>query len=130
MLEIKNKESKEVFNHWLNTKANCGGHPFEIVFSWHGHGIHLFPPYPDNPYFTLRVTNYVYAPVFMEMIKALIRKGVPFVSHELKDVLDYLCGESYFTVNAYAEHFIFYSHKDRKLLKHIEWDNLNMLKWR
>ena len=130
MLKIKNKKSKEDFNHWLNTEARCGGHPFEIVFSWHGHGIHLFPPDLNSPYFTLRATNYMYAPAFLEMTKALIRKGVPFVSHQLKDVLDYLSGESFFTVNAYAEHFIFYSHEDRKLLKHIEWDKLNMLKWK
>lgn len=35
---------------------------------------------------------------------------------------------SYFTVDAYAEHCIFYSHEDRKILRHIEWDALNMLK--
>jgi hypothetical protein len=111
-------------------EAHCGGHPFEIVFSWHRHGIHLFPPYPDNTYFTLRVTNYIYALAFLEMIRALIRRGVTFVSYELKDVLDYLSGESYFTVNAHAEHFIFYPSEDRRLLKHIEWDKLHMVKWR
>lgn len=130
MLEIKNKKSKKDFSHWLDAEAHCGGHPFEIVFSWHGHGIHLFPPDLNSPYFTLRVTNYMYALAFLEMVKTLIKNRIPFKAHKLESVLDYLSGESYFTVNAYAEHCIFYSPEDRKILRHIEWDALNMLKWK
>ncbi len=129
MLKIKNRKSKEAFSRWLDYESHCGGHPFEIVFSWHGHGIHLFPPDLNSPYFTLRVTNYMYALAFLEMVKALIENRIPFKALKLESVLDYLSGESYFTVNVYAEHWIFYSHEDRKLLKHIEWDALNMLKW-
>lgn len=130
MLEIKNKKSKEIFSRWFNNKSHCGGHPFEIVFSWHDHGIHLIPPYPDNPYFTLRVTDYMYVTPFLEMVKSLIRNRIPFKAHELKKVLDYLSGESYFTVNAYDIHNIFYTHDSRKLFKHIKWDDPKMLKWK
>lgn len=130
MLEIKDRKSRKDFGHWLDNKSYCGGHPFEIVFSWHGHGIHLFPPYPKKPYFTLRVTDYMYAMLFLEMLRALIQNRIPFKAHELKGVLDYLSGESYFTVNGYAEHHIFYTPEDRKLLKHIEWDNPRILKWK
>lgn len=130
MLEIRNKKSKAGFSRWLNNKSDCGGHPFEIVFSWHGHGIHLFPPRTEKPHFILTVTNYMYALPFLEMIKALVRNGIPFEAHKLESVLDYLTGESYFTVNTYDEHSIFYAPDDRKLLKHIEWDEPKMLKWR
>lgn len=130
MLEIKNKKSSKDFNYWLNNKSHCGGHPFEIVYSWHGHGIHLFPPYQNKPYFTLTVTNYNYAMSFLEMIKTLIRNRTPFKAHELEIVLSYLSGESYFTVNVYDKHCIFYCAENRKLFKYIEWDKPNLLKWK
>ena len=130
MLEIEDKKSKKVFKHWLDNKSHCGGHPFEIVFSWHEHGIHLFPPHQDRPYFYLSVTDYMHAIYFIEMVKALIRNGTPFKAHEIESVLDYLSGESYFTVNAYSRHYIFYASADRKLLKHIEWDEPRMVKWK
>lgn len=130
MLSIKNKKSKKDFSHWLDTEAHCGGHPFEIVFSWFGHGIHLFPPDLNNPHFTLRVTNYMYALAFLEMVKEFIKNRIPFKAHKLEGILDYLSGESYFTVNAYDEHYIFYSYKDRKLLRHIEWDEPKILIWK
>jgi hypothetical protein len=129
-VSIKNKKSKKDFSHWLDTEAHCGGHPFEIVFSWFGHGIHLFPPDLNNPYFTLRVTNYMYALAFLEMVKEFIKNRIPFKAHKLEGVLDYLSGESCFTVNAYDEHYIFYSYEDRKLLRHIEWDEPNILIWK
>ncbi|GFP35728.1 hypothetical protein HKBW3S43_01517, partial [Candidatus Hakubella thermalkaliphila] len=122
MLEIRNKKSKEDFSNWLDKESHCGGHPFEIVFSWHGHGIHLFPPYPKKPYFTLGVTDYMFAMPFLEMVEVLIRNRLPFKAQELESVLDYLSGESYFTVNIYDRHCIFYAPEDRKLLRHIEWD--------
>jgi len=130
MLGIKNKKSKKVFRQWLDNESLCGGHPFEILFSWHEHGIHLFPPDLNRPYFTLRVTNYMYASVFLEMIKKLIKSKVPFNAEKLDNVLDYLSGESYFIVNAYAKHCFFYSYQDRKLLRHIEWDKPEIVRWK
>ena len=130
MLEIDNKKNKKAFGHWLDYKSHCGGHPFEIVFSWHKHGIHLYPPYPDRPYFSLSVTDYMYAIHFLEMVKALIKNKIPFEANDIGDVLNYLSGESYFTVKDYGKHYIFYDSGDKKLLKHIEWDEPGMLKWR
>lgn len=130
MLEIRNKKSHADFSSWLNHKSHCGGHPFEIVFSWHSHGIHLYPPRAETPHYKLRVTNYMYALSFLEMVKALIRNRIPFEAHELDSVLDYLSGESYFTVNTYDKHSISYDPSDRKLVKHIEWDAPNVLTWK
>lgn len=130
MLEIKDRESREDFGHWLTTRAHCGGHPFEIKFSWHGHGIHLIPPDQNRAYYTLRVTDYSYAKSFIEMVKALIKNGIPFEAHDLESVLDYLVGDSYFSVNAYDKHFLFYSSEDRKLIKHIEWDDPKVVRWK
>lgn len=130
MLEIKDRKSKEDFSKWLVMKSHCGGHPFEIKFSWHGHGIHLIPPDNDRPYFTLRVTDYSYTKPFIEMVKALIKNRMPFKAHDLEGVLNYLAGESYFTVNAYDKHFILYDPGDRKLVKHIEWDEPKVVTWK
>jgi len=130
MLEIRDRKSKDVFGYWLKTESGCGGHPFEIKFSWHGHGIHLFPPQQERHYFLLRVTDYMYAGVFIEIVKALVQNNVAFKAHELDDVLEYLCGESYFTVNAHSEHNIDYDNSYRKILRNIEWDQPGMLKWK
>ena len=128
MLEIKNKKSKKEFKNWLDNKSHCGGHPFEIVFSWQGHGIHLYPPYAKKPFFTLSVTDYRYTKLFLEMVRTLIKNRIPFIALELESVLDYLCGESYFSVNTYDKHYIFYSPEKKKILKYIEWDEPNILK--
>ena len=130
MLKIKDKNSKAAFRYWVNSESNCGGHPFEIVFSMIDHGIHLFPPSSDRPHFVLRVSNYLYAPYFLIMVKALIGNRVPFEAYQLENVLDYLSGESYYTVNAHGKHNIAYYSGERRLFKHIEWDKPNMLKWK
>ena len=129
MLKIKNKESKEAFMHWLYHDSHCGGHPFEIVFSWHRHGIHLYPPCKEYPWFKIRVTNYAYAWDFLKMVKALIKNKVPFKAHELEEVLNFLAGETYFRVNEYDEHFVFYDLcKDKR--KYIEWDKIELPKFK
>lgn len=130
MLDIKDKNSKKEFSNWLVTKSNCGGHPFEIIFSWHGHGIHLMPPDSDRPYFSIRVTDYTYAKSFIMMVKALIENKIPFYAYLLNKVLDYMSGESYFRVNAYDKHFILYGSDLKKILKHIEWDDLDIVRWK
>lgn len=130
MLEIRDRKSNKSFALWLDHKSHCGGHPFEIVFSMIDHGIHLLPPGLERPYFTLRVSNYAYAMRFLDMVIALIRKQVPFRAHELKGVLDYLSGESYFSVNTYSQHFIYYNFEYKNLLKHIKWDNPAVVAWK
>lgn len=129
MLEIKNKKSKEEFKEWLKFKSSCGGHPFEIVFGWFEHGIHLFPPTENEPFFKLRLGNYKYADMFLKMTLALMRKKIPFKASNLKDVLDYLVGETYFAVNYYDKHSIFYD-GDEELFKHIEWEKPRIVKFK
>ena len=132
MLELEDNKSEKVFGSWARFSSGCGGHPFEIIFSMHGHGIDLFPPglYEDRSYYVLRVTNYAYATPFIEMVKALIRNRVPFRAHRLEEVLDYMSGDSYFGVNTHAEHGISYFSEYRKILKHIEWDEPEMVRWK
>ncbi len=132
MLDIKNKESKEEFTYWKKYLSH-EGHPFEIVFSWHRHGIHLYPPYEENPYYSLRVTNYAYARDFIKMVKSLIKEKIPFRARELKEVIEYLSGETYFTVNDYDEHvFDYIPSKEYKDLyfNHVEWDKIKVPKWK
>src|SRR3989304_6227308 len=57
------------------------------------------------------------------------KEKIAFEANEIEDVLNYLSGESYFTVNDYDKHYIYY-YGDRKLLRHIEWDEPRMVKWR
>ncbi len=135
MLEIKDKESKRAYAYWLKHESHCGGHPFEIVFSWHAHGIHLYPPAPDygKPYYTIQVTNYAYAKDFIKMVKALIEKEIPFQARDLEEVVNYLSGETYFRVNEFSEHMFHYipSREYKRLyFRRIEWDTLKVPKWK
>ncbi|MEK6860237.1 MAG: hypothetical protein AABX54_05485 [Nanoarchaeota archaeon] len=130
MLDIKNKDSKEEFSNWQKNHSH-GGHPFEIVFSWKQHGIHLYPPYNENPFYGLRVTNYSYAEIFIKMLRALIKNKVPFGAEQINEILDYLTGETYFKVNEYDNlRFIYIPSKEYKdkYFKYIEWDEPNILK--
>jgi hypothetical protein len=133
MLSIKDWDDRKEFKDWLDSGGETAGHPFEIVFSWHRHGIHLYPPSSDDPHYHLRVTNYAYATEFVKMAKALIKENVPFRAHDFKNVLDYLAGETYFTVNGYDEHNFHYipsqEHK-KKFFRHIGWDEIKIPKWK
>ncbi len=133
MLDIKNRKSREEFVQWQEHGKWVGAHPFEIVFSWHRHGIHLYPPAKGLPAYGLRVTNYAYAPEFVKMLKALIKNNIPVIAHGLNEVLDYISGKSYFAVNDYEEQRIMYypSKEDKKqYFKHIEWDPIEIAKWK
>ena len=79
----------------MRSSANCGGHPFEILYSPSGHGIHLLPPTPDNRCFALKLTDYVLAKPFVEMVKSLIVSGTPLKALNLENILDYMCGDSF-----------------------------------
>lgn len=129
MLDIKDRNSKKEFMEWSGSGGPVGGHPFEIVFSWHRHGIHLYPPYSKKPHYSLRVTNYAYAWDFIRMVEALIKNKTAFQAVELDDVLNFLTGEKYFTVNDYDELRFFYipSREHKKLyFKHIDWEELKI----
>ncbi len=133
MLSIKDWNDKKEFMDWLQSGVHGGSHPFEIVFSWHRHGIHLYPPSSYQPYYSLRVTNYAYALQFVKMAKALVKEKIPFRADELKNVLDYLAGETYFTVNSYEEHNFWYipsREYKKKFFRHIEWDIIKIPEWK
>lgn len=128
MLQIKNADSKLAFAKWRKRGTGLG-HPFEIVFSWHDHGIHLYPPTYCTHY-SVHVTNYAYAYVFVEMAKALIKNTVPFRADNFEDVLEFLAGETYFTVNDYDRLPFFYTNSKedkRRYFKHIEWEKPKIL---
>lgn len=133
MLSIKDWSDRKEFQDWMDSGKDAGGHPFEIVFSWHRHGIHLYPPSSYQPYYHLVVTNYAYATEFIKMAKALIKENIPFRAHEFKKVLDYLAGETYFTVNGYEEHnFRYIPSREyrKKFFRHIEWDKIKIPEWK
>ncbi len=133
MLSIKDRDGKKEFTEWLHSGKHAGPHPFEIVFSWHRHGIHLYPPRDLSPHYGLRVTNYAYAWDFLKMVNALISAEVPFEAGKLSDVLDYLAGETYFTVNEYDEHrFLYVPSKEYKkdYFPHIKWDEIKVVGWK
>ena len=129
MLDIRDRKSKTAFNEWYHG-GRSAGHPFEIVFSWHEHGIHLYPPSSDAPYYRLRVTNNAYADDFIKMLEALIKSKVPIEVPDLKEILEFLGGESQFAVNDYDKYYFWYSHTkdERTLFRHIEWDQIRLLK--
>lgn len=133
MLAIKDFDNKKEFSEWYNSGEHIGSHPFEIVFSWHRHGIHLYPPNNSRRYYSLIVTNYAYAWDFIEMVNALIKMQIPFEASELETVLNYLAGDTYFTVNSAGENDFRYTpsrkHK-QKYFYDIEWDDLKVVKWR
>ena len=131
MLSIKDPDSRRAFSRWYNRSGWTGAHPFEIVFSWHDHGIHLYPPASHNAWqYCLKVSNYDYAGVFADMADTLIADQVPFTAHDFENVLDFLAGETYFTVNEYSDNSFFYvpsrEYKTR-YFKHIEWDELKII---
>ena len=133
MFSIQSWNSKTEFSQWHNSGQHIGSHPFEIVFSWHEHGIHLYPPNDSSPLYGLRVTNYRYARDFLKMVCVLIKKQVPFEVGRLEDVLDFLTGDTYFTVNKMDEHhFIYIPSREykQKYFPHIEWDDIKVVKWK
>jgi hypothetical protein len=119
---------------WYRSYRWAGSHPFEIVFSWHRHGILLYPPSENNDWkYQLCVDNFAYARRYLKMLRALIEHGVSFTAPDLEKVLDYLTGESYFSVNVYDElsfDYIPSREYKQKYFKHIEWKPLEVPKFR
>lgn len=67
------------------------------------------------------------------MIIALIKENIPFQADKLKSVLEFLAGETYFTVNDYSEHNFYYcpsKEYKKKFFPHIEWDEIKTVKWK
>ncbi len=127
MIDIKDTKSEREFSKWRDSGRWMGAHPFEIIFSWHEHGIHLYPPSKENHYYALRVTNYAYVHEFILMVKAMIKNNIPFRAEELYGVLEYASGEKELNVNKDYPHGFQYipskKHKER-YFKHIQWEKL------
>jgi len=136
MLDIKDPDSIEEFNKWLDSDQWAGSHPFEIVFSLRRYGIHLTPPMfgplhfnPEREkYFEINVGDRGYSKMYLTMLQALIQEGVPVIAPQLQEVLNYLTGESYFTVNRYSEDRVYHDEVGKENFKHIKWDELEAVK--
>lgn len=132
MLDIADRSSREEFSRWYRSGSWSGCHPFEIVFSLFEQGIMLEPP-SDRPFYILEVDHLDYAPVFVKMSEALAKKGIPFVAERLSEVVDYLAGDTLFSVNDYSEPSIRYygtPEERRKYSRHIEWEAVRVPKLR
>jgi len=133
MLSLKDKDSRREFRSWQLNGKWAGAHPFEIVFSWIRHGIHLYPPSGDHPYFLITITNYGYVRAYIKMVQALIQNKIPFQADNYEYILDYLAGETYFTVNEHSEHSFFYitsRESKRRYFPHIEWDVIRFVRFK
>ncbi|MCK5707889.1 MAG: hypothetical protein KAI43_09565 [Candidatus Aureabacteria bacterium] len=133
MLSIMNWNSKKEFKAWYEKRGWTGAHPFEIVYSWRRHGIHLYPPTDESSSYSLRVTNYAYANDFIKMVISLMNEKIPFIAEDIEKVLDFLTGESYFDVNGYSDHSFSYipsREYKKEYFPYIEWDDLTYLKWK
>jgi hypothetical protein len=131
MLKIKKKNSKRAFGYWLSHKAYCGGHPFEILFSWFHHGILLYPPSKYRKRFCLALGNYGMKEVYFKMVKALLENEIPFEAPELEDVILYLTGEKEMDVNT-RDIFksVTVTDEDKELVKLVKWQALKVPKWK
>lgn len=131
MLKIKNKNSKRGFSYWLKHKACCGGHPFEIIFSFFHHGILLYPREEHRKRYMLSLGNYGLRTAYFEIVKALLKEKIAFEAPELEDVILHLTGEKEIDVNT---HDIFksviVSDEDKKLIKLVRWEKLKQPKWK
>ncbi len=133
MLELRDSSSKEEFGKWLRGEGWSGSHPFEIVFSFHNHGILLYPPgLGGSEGYVLMVMDPYMHGMYVTMLRELWKEGIPVSTPEvmLKEALEFLTGEARFTVNYYSENqFNYYGTAfERKMyFEHIAWDSLKVL---
>ncbi|MFO8050817.1 MAG: hypothetical protein R6V01_03870 [Thermoplasmatota archaeon] len=128
MLDIEDPESKEQFAEWINTRSR-GGHPFEIVFSWSEHGIHLYPPGVCSKEFILSYTNKFYMETAVKMAKGMIDKGIPFRFDQMEEAVSYMAGDTYIDVNSGGLYGFRYNHSEemrKRYFDHIEWEPLDI----
>lgn len=140
MLELKNPNSVEEYGEWLHGRTWEGSHPFEIFPGYSQLGIHLMPPkrleeIPWNPdmanVYVLSLSATSHAETYVKAANALMEHNISFIAPNLAEMLQYLAGESMFTVNSYSGNKLLYSdtrEEKRKYFKHIEWDGLKIVK--
>ena len=134
MLEIVDSSDQNQFTKWLNSKERGGNHPFELLYSSHNYGIALCPPSEGEAHHSLSVgATYLY-PKFLAVASALMKQEVAFLAPSYKTVLDYLAGETTFSVNGpgWRENLHYFdSEEDReKYFSHIQWDPLKIPQWK
>jgi hypothetical protein len=133
MLEIKDADSEEEWEKWRRGERWLGSHPWEIVFSWSNHGVLLHPPheFDESRRFKILVSNYAYAEDYLKMVKGLIKAKIAFEAPVLEEVLEYLKGETYHSVNKWSKNCIFYvdtREERKKYFDKIEWDEIKLSK--
>ena len=136
LLDIKDPDSAEEFNEWLLSDNPVGSHPFEILRGSQREGISLFPPMLGSKYsrkyFEIYVENSLDYEMYLAMLKALMQEKVPVIAPQLKEILEYLTGESYLLVNRHGSEGI--SYRDirpdyfKYIFKYIKWDPLEVVK--
>jgi hypothetical protein len=141
MLDIKNPDSARQFSKWQHSKVWEGSHPFEIVFGPTRFGIHLWPPsstrgcnsFRFDRNYVLSVGDSAFYSMYVRMTQALMTERVPFKAPDLEKSLEFLRGDSEFTVNRHSNEHIDYTGarwEKKEMLPHIKWDELKVLKRR
>jgi len=132
VFDIKDPDSVEEFNKWLSN-TSTSSRAFEIT-GFRLDGISLVPPMPNSEhssgekYFVILVGSSVYYEIYLAMLKALMQEKVPVIAPQLREVLEYLTGESYLLVNRHGSENISYRDVRPEYFAYIEWDPLEVVK--
>ena len=128
ILEI-DEDDPEAFKKWFEEYSpyKIGTHPFEILAGHHDIGIVLRPPvngeepfFPEVKTYILEVDSPAAYSDYLKCVKALIKKRVTFEAVTLEDVLSYLTGEAYLSVNRHWG--IIRCDGTQKFTKYVEWE--------
>ena len=116
-------DDKEAFKNWRNSKAHCGGHPFEIIRGgFITYGVYLYPPREGR--YTIIANDFIEE--YINAVKEFLRRKIPFRAPDLIDVLKYLTGELIVKVNDYSDFpkhlFILYSGVENK--RKVKWEDI------
>jgi len=132
VFDIKDPGSVEEFNKWLSN-TSTSSRAFEIT-GFRLDGISLVPPMPKSEhssgekYFVILVGSSVYYEMYLAMLKTLMQEKVPVIAPQLREVLEYLTGESYLLVNRHGSESISYRDVRPEYFAYIEWDPLEVVK--
>lgn len=125
ILEIDPKD-KNAFKNWYESEEWEGSHPFEIVAGFKTIGIVLYPPTKEKKRFVIYVGSEIYYLHYLKAIEALVKEKIPFDASQIEEIIDYLAGETYISVN--EKDGIECCKGDEEFLKYVEWDELKLPK--
>jgi hypothetical protein len=127
ILDIKDWNSEEEFKKWYLSDSWIGSSPFEILYTFFEEGgIVLLPPV-KNPYYIICLENKFMGKDLIKAVEALIAHEVSFRAIRLREIINYLQGESYLQVNGNYPEVYYYSKKD-KIFKYVKWKPLELPK--